>query len=574
MALTYVDWKKDYRKDLKNVRALIIDNPSVVNKKTLKGEDGSIFTREFGSALNTDEDIREFSCECGNYYARFYEGEICPICNTVVEERYGGNLDRYGWIELGEGNWVIIPQGYLNIEKIISPANLRSILDYKCKMDGGGNSITDVLKNKKHPYENYGMLKFKEHFEEILLWFLNKRSNPTKKHQLMVKHLIKNKDKLFVDVVPVISPILRPAFTSSSNNQFGYDKLNEKYVNILSYASIMKKKTTTEFIKLESMYNIQISLNELEDYATRSKVKGKRGIIRKTTIGSQLSFSSRMVIIPYVKRKKFRMDNIIIPYKAFLEIYKFEILNLVMKNEKHRTVWEVLDEIEKTLLSDEASPKYLSIIRFMIKNHKFGGMPVLLNRNPTLDMGSIQAMLITDIYEDPNIFVMGIPLTSLKSMNADFDGDVLNLWSLKEKSVATAFMNAFNPRNLILDVTGDGGFNSAFSLDDYQIVNMYSFLSEVTRKDLKSTPLHIDNDRELAKKIKEYIETSGPTTPFINPKANPHAKYIKYKDGIEVYSDMNLTDKDYLDYMDILEHQKLEDPREIEAKLRREGIIT
>lgn len=47
------------------------------------------------------------------------------------------------------------------------------------------------------------------------------------------------------------------------------------------------------------------------------------------------------------------------------------------------------------------------------------GIPVLINRNPTISLGGILAMYCTEISIG---FTMGIPLEILEGLAADFDG--------------------------------------------------------------------------------------------------------------------------------------------------------
>ena len=58
----------------------------------------------------------------------------------------------------------------------------------------------------------------------------------------------------------------------------------------------------------------------------------------------------------------------------------------------------------------------------MIKD--MNGLPVLINRNPTIGYGSILACKVMGINMD---YTMSISLLVLPKLNADFDGDTLNI---------------------------------------------------------------------------------------------------------------------------------------------------
>jgi len=70
---------------------------------------------------------------------------------------------------------------------------------------------------------------------------------------------------------------------------------------------------------------------------------------------------------------------------------------------------------------------------------------------------------------------MAIPLTSLSSQTADFDGDIENLFALMEKRVVDAYIKGFSPRNLLLDRTGEGYVNTDFLpiKDSYTVANTF-----------------------------------------------------------------------------------------------------
>jgi hypothetical protein len=75
------------------------------------------------------------------------------------------------------------------------------------------------------------------------------------------------------------------------------------------------------------------------------------------------------------------------------------------------------------------SPKMYEVMMYLVKKRK---PRVVINRNPTINYGSMLAMkvvAITNEYKDN--FTMSLPIQILRVLNADFDGDILNIISLK-----------------------------------------------------------------------------------------------------------------------------------------------
>jgi len=86
----------------------LVSNPEIYSRKTesitedgftqevkVFAEDGLFSPKIFGD-LNTEH---EFSCECGKFTGKIYEGLTCDNCNTEVK-LVEANIDKMGWIYL------------------------------------------------------------------------------------------------------------------------------------------------------------------------------------------------------------------------------------------------------------------------------------------------------------------------------------------------------------------------------------------------------------------------------------------------------------------------------------------
>ena len=101
----------------------------------------------------------------------------------------------------------------------------------------------------------------------------------------------------------------------------------------------------------------------------------------------------------------------------------------------------------------------------------------MANRPPTLNIGSIQYFEVGYITPDAKDKTAQIPLSSLPSANADFDGDTLSFYSPKEKRVIEEFKRGLSPTRLIVDPTGDGYINKEFLMIKDEYTSLISFLS-------------------------------------------------------------------------------------------------
>ena len=101
----------------------------------------------------------------------------------------------------------------------------------------------------------------------------------------------------------------------------------------------------------------------------------------------------------------------------------------------------------------EIDPTIVEILNTMIEhghiNPETGleepGIPVIINRNPTISYGSIQQSFVVKMsYKD---YTLGVSLQCIKKMGADFDGDVLNILYIMSNAFFIRSYQVFNPRN-------------------------------------------------------------------------------------------------------------------------------
>jgi hypothetical protein len=72
-------------------------------------------------------------------------------------------------------------------------------------------------------------------------------------------------------------------------------------------------------------------------------------------------------------------------------------------------------------------------------------------------------------------YTMSLPVQTLPVLNADFDGDILNIVSLKIKKLEKAYNKVFNPKFNMYISRNDGLFNNDFNLYKDQLIGLYEF---------------------------------------------------------------------------------------------------
>jgi len=176
-----------------------------------------------------------YTCQCKKTKGRIFDKEICPKCETEVKFR-DIDLKKFGWCRLKRFK-VINPAFYRSLRSLIGETNLTDILyfDKEVTIDG---DLRD--KPHKNPFKGIGLTEFYERFEEILIYYREKKKD---KEELYIE-IIYNKDSVFTSCIPIYSPVLRPvAFKGES---LFFNPVDKKYNYILSLVKLLNKKIQGE----------------------------------------------------------------------------------------------------------------------------------------------------------------------------------------------------------------------------------------------------------------------------------------------------------------------------------------
>lgn len=462
--LHLLDLNKSCERDLRTGKGIVIkEKPFTKDVKNYHGLQSDWFGTSWESGADGFKD--RYTCKCGSTMGKKYEGKICPECGHEVK-LIDVDLDKFGWIILKE-HYLIHPICYKFLETIIGVTTLKDIIAFNRKPDKNGNVLFDAEDDKKNPYRNIGLIEFRERFEEILDFYRKKK----KDKGLLIDLLIAHKDQVFIYCIPVFSSVLRTSLVRGErlfSNKFDtcYNKIFSSVESLnnnreVSIVDGKKKTTIPTYIKLA---HLQKSLMELWKLVFE-QIDKKTGHIKDSVLAGRVNYSSRQVIVPDPTLKA---DEIRMGYIGFLELFKFEIIAYLTKTQ-NITEAEAYDEWYKATIT--FSPKVFAIMTHMVKNKK---KHVLINRNPTIDYGSIILMRIVEVTPDMEDFTMSIPISILSGLNADFDGDILNIFVIHSKKMVKE-LQKFNPRKAMVISRNDGLFDSNMGLLKDQIIGLYQF---------------------------------------------------------------------------------------------------
>lgn len=393
----------------------LITDPTAVAERTGTFTPRGLFSEEIFGRMTADG--ADYSCDCGATRERFLEGTLAPCCNSRVvtrELRY----DRNGGISLGQYK-IIAPIARWYLQRVIGPTQLSKIIAFNHRLTVDGNQTPDVV-DPAAPYNNIGLHAFASKWVEIVEFYVNARKNSDPRIVAYAKILIDNPDWVLTNIVPVFSPILRPALVAGKTVML--HEVNTPYGVIINMASTLRSLTAMEVTPStvnECLSAIQAKANEVE--ATIFKLlAGKGGFVRDAMLGARFNFAGRAVIAPLGIGHE--QDEVAVPYATFLELYRFELLNLITKL---RRVTLMKAEQTLTAAQDVFDPSVYALMMQLINRGGVDGepgLPCLLNRAPTIAFGSILRVRITMVHANVRNKVLYIHNGILGLLGADYDG--------------------------------------------------------------------------------------------------------------------------------------------------------
>ncbi len=322
--------------------------------------------------------------------------------------------------------------------------------------------------------------------QEIIMTQSQRRARAIKRLEV-VEALISSRSRpewMILDVVPVISPELRP-MVQLDGGRFATSDLNDLYRRIINRNNRLKK--IIEIHAPESIINhekrlLQEAVDALIDNGRRARpvvgsnarplkslsdmLKGKEGRFRKNLLGKRVDYSGRSVIVvgPHLK-----LHQAGLPKEMALELFK----PFVMKTLVEKKITQNIKTAKRMI--DRMHPAVWDGLEEVIKEH-----PILLNRAPTLHRLGIQAF--EPILVDGKAIQVH-PLVC-HAYNADFDGDQMAVHvPLSTMAQAEARVLMLSTQNLFSPADGRP---TCAPVQDIILGNYaLTFVSNVGREDME-----------------------------------------------------------------------------------------
>lgn len=166
----------------------------------------------------------------------------------------------------------------------------------------------------------------------------------------------------------------------------------------------------------------------------------------------RLNFSGRSIIVP--SSGILRANEVELGYITFMELFRYEIINFYSKIQ-NCTIAEASIAWKKAL--NHFNPIIYNIMSHMTTDEECKKhLNVLISRNPCINYGSFLCMKVVKVKDDIDDKTMTLPSPILRTMGADFDGDVLNIYRIFGDYFDKKFAKCLDPRyNLYISRMND-----------------------------------------------------------------------------------------------------------------------
>lgn len=450
-----IDLDREKMEDLKKSKGFIISSKGKI-KKDIKNPDG-VFSTKFGQRLGDENPyIDRYSCQCGKLMSAINEGIVCERCGSVCK-KVGDDFSIFGWIEINKEYAVIHPSIYKQLDSFFGRSKyikdrrskvgsiLQNMLDFDREMDQNAN-IVGYKEKAGEPYYGIGMVEFHEKYDEILEFYYKKN-----KKKELYEYLVHVKDITFTNSIPVFTTLLRPMDINAGTMYF--EKTNAYYNMMAVLANSINKNQRrmdrAPKMKNQQLYRFQMKMMMLYNEIVEI-LNGKKGYMRNLVAG-RFNFSSRSVIR---QNPSLRIDQIELPYVELVITLEQQIINILHKT-LNISYQEAYDKWDASIA--EVDDVIVKIINDIIHNTCGGeGIPVIINRNPSINFGSLMQCFCVGINFD---YTMSTPLQILIPLAADYDGDQLNCFHIINEAFFLRAYEVFNPRNNMYLSKNDGLLN-------------------------------------------------------------------------------------------------------------------
>lgn len=367
------------------------------------------------------------SCSCGETTGTYYVGEICPTCNTAVTSGVDDDIAFLLWVEKPAGVMPFINTTILQIlvdrYKITKPSVslVKYLLLPNLPIDSQNRKNYHILEKLEFILANKGIKRgynsFIQNFFDIveILEFNFGKAKKIEKEEF-VAWIRSLGNVIFSDHLPFPN---RVVFAIDSNELGDFiDKSLLDPINAMRRLTGIDLYTKPSTVKQNKVAKSLLELSGFYFNYMHNSFFIKPALIRKHISSSRSHFTLRTVIVSIPGPHTY--DEIYLPWSLSCTLFREHILGQLRK----RGI-SYKKAVNHLLFHNKIFCPIINEIFNEIIACSGDGVRGMLNRNPSLHRGSIQAVRITRVKTDPDDNTLSMSYLIAKSFNADYDGRML-----------------------------------------------------------------------------------------------------------------------------------------------------
>lgn len=420
------------------------------------------------------------SCQCEKLKGENYINDVCPECNTTVVNGLDDAISFLLWLSQPD-----------KVERFVSPIVLSfllkrykitkpqvSLIEYillpNMKIDKKQQRQNqDKLDKLDHLLQKNGIAKgynsFIQNFFKIIEILETEfiKQPRGKEGSEFLNFLLENKNNLFSSYLPFPNKMI---FTMESNELGRYfDKSLVSPINVIRRLTGIDIRTMPASIKQARVARSLIDLARFfEDYMA-NKIFSKPGLIRQHITSERTHFTARSVIVSIAGPHAH--DELHINWSGACTLLRPFILNQL-----YAQGFSYKEAINHLLYHNKIYSPVLDGIFKEIIAASGTGLKAFFNRNPSLHRGSIQTVRITKVKIDPLDPTFSMSTRIAAALNADYDGDEVNLYLLTtEKLLRNG--KYLEPYNNILGMSGPNEFSNNLKMAKTVVTSISNWMN-------------------------------------------------------------------------------------------------
>lgn len=266
-----------------------------------------------------------------------------------------------------------------------------------------------------------GYNHFIDNFDDILETLMNARifKNNMQRRRDTYTCIKENRHLLFPQHLPL--PNKRSIITETSTRAKTAVKSMFTIVDAARalYSIVGNEETMSQSRKEYHVFRALQMMIDFRVFVDKKIIGQKEGWIRKQVVGTRDGPSFRGVITSLAGIHEY--DEIHLPWAMSIAVYMPQLISKLMR--KGFTPNAARGYLIRTM--SRFDPELHAIFDELKEESGYKGLPILLGRNPTLNLRSIQALYVTKVKSNIHDNTISLSVHILRSPNADFDGDQL-----------------------------------------------------------------------------------------------------------------------------------------------------